>query len=130
MAAIAGRDIVITRNGVAVAGCRAKSIAINGTPINVTNDDDDGVQKLLDVPGELAVSISVSGILLNEALCNEAMSTSDRTQTTVFTIGTGSPTWAFSGSFFMSSFQIDGPYQEGATFSAEFQSAGAVTLTS
>jgi len=130
MTAIAGRDITITRAGALVAGCRAKSIAINGSPINVSSDDDAGVQTLLSVPGELAVTISVSGILTGPALANESMSTSDRVQTTVFAVGLGSPTWTFSGDFFMSSFQMDGPYQEGATFSAEFQSAGPIAYAS
>lgn len=125
-----GRSIVLTRGGVPVAGVRTKSISIAGSPIDVTSDDNAAVRKLLDMPGQIDVSISVSGVLLNDQLQSEAVNASDRVQATQFIIGGygGSPanTHGYSGEFFLSSFNITGEYQGMATFEATFESAGAV----
>lgn len=133
MAAIRGRAVIVQRAGVTVAGCRTKSLKIAGSPIDVTTDDDGGVRALLDQPGQLEVSITVAGILLSDALRAEALQTGDRTQTTSFQISggwIGSPDHQImSGNFFLSSYTESAEYQGATTFEAEFQSAGAVTLT-
>lgn len=127
MAAVAGRNIIVKRNGVVVAGVRVKGISIAGSPIDVTNDDDDGVRKLLDNAGQLDVSINVSGILVNDTLRDEALNADDRVATMDFEIGTGSPTDGYTGDFFMEGYSEGGEYQGAGTFEATFQSAGAVT---
>lgn len=127
MAAQRGRSFIVQRNGVNVAGVRTKSITINGSPIDVTTDDDAGVRALLDQPGQVDVAISVSGILLNDTLAQESLSASDRVALTKF-LRSGSPDNGFSGQFFMSSYKETGEYQGAVTFEAEFQSAGAVTF--
>lgn len=132
--ALKGRSIIIRRNGIIVAGVRTKSITIGGSPIDVTTDDDDGVRKLMDQPGQVDVSISVSGIVLNEVLRNESLSTSDRVATTQFTYkegfeGSPADSHGFSGDFFLASYSETGEYQGMTTFEAEFQSAGPVTYT-
>lgn len=134
MAGVKGRSIVVRRGGVNLAGVRTKSITINGAPIDVTSDDDDGIRKLMDQPGQLDISISVSGIALNETLRNEALSTSDRVAATQFIYTTGfegSPadTHGWIGEFFLASYAETGEYQGAVTFEAEFQSAGAVAYT-
>lgn len=133
-AGIKGRAVVVRRNGVNLAGVRTKSIAIAGSPIDVTTDDDDGVRRLKDEPGQVDVSISVSGIVLNNTLRSEALSTSDRVSQTQFIFGgfEGSPanTHGFVGDFFLASYTESGEYNGVVTFEAEFQSAGLVTFTS
>lgn len=128
-AALSGRTVVVKRAGVAVAGARTKGITINGSPIDVTTDDDAGVRALLDVPGQVDVSISVSGLALNDTLRIESLNSTDRTQITQFIFGSGSPDRAFAGNFFLASYKETGEYQGSVTFEAEFQSAGTVTYT-
>lgn len=128
MSATRGRAFVVQRAGVNVAGVRTKSLTINGSPIDVTTDDDAGIRSLLDQPGQVDVSISVSGILLNDVLAQAALSTSDRTDLTKF-LRPGSPDNGFSGQFFMTSYKETGEYQGAVTFEAEFQSSGAVTYS-
>lgn len=123
-----GRTLLVRRSGALVAGVRTKSLSINGSPIDVTNDDDDGVRKLLDQPGQIDVQISVAGVLINDALIQEALSSSDRVAYTQFLLGSGSPDNGFSGQFMMTSFKLAGEHQGAAGFEAEFQSAGAVTF--
>jgi predicted secreted protein len=121
MGAIKGRAVLVFRNGTRVAGVRTKSITINGAPIDITADEDDGIRR------------SVSGVLLNESLRAEALSTSDRIAATVFTYpgfdGSPANTHGFSGEFFLASYSETGEYQGAVTFEATFQSAGQVTYT-
>lgn len=132
MSGMKGRAIIIQRNGVTVAGVRTKSITIGASTIDTTNDDDAAVRKLLDAAGQVDVSISVSGILVNDQLLSESLLAEGRVQTTAFKLPggfSGSPDHStLSGQFFMDSFGITGEHQGAATFEASFQSSGAVTL--
>jgi predicted secreted protein len=127
MSATRGRAFVVKRNGIAVAGIRTKSISVNGSPIDVTNDDDDGVRKLLEQPGEVTVTITVAGIQFNDVLAAEAVSRTDRIKHTQF-LRPGSPDNGFSGDFFMSSYSENTDHKEAALFEATFESAGEVTF--
>lgn len=127
MAASRGRSFVVQRGGVNVAGVRTKSITVNGSPIDVTTDDDAGIRSLLDQPGQVDVAISVAGILLNDTLATESLQTTDRVQLTKF-LRSGSPDNGFSGQFFLTSYKETGEYQGAVLFEAEFQSAGVVTF--
>ena len=126
-----GRKLAVYRGATPtlIAGVRTKSLKIDGTEIDVTNDDDDAVKKLLDQPGEVSVSISVSGVLKDESLVQEALSTADRVQPTEFRWPGAATEGKLAGDFFLKSFEMGGEYQAHGTFSAEFLSAGAVTFT-
>lgn len=112
-----------------IASVRTKSIKINGEPIDITTDDDSGWKKLLDEPGIVSAEISVAGILKDETLATEAVSTTDRVQATEFGWPGASTAGKLAGDFFLSSFTITGEYQNAATFEATFVSTGAVALT-
>jgi TP901-1 family phage major tail protein len=127
MAAARGRSFVVRRAGRNVAGVRTKSITINGSPIDITSDDDAGIRKLLDQPGQIDVAIAVSGVLLDDILAAEALEASDRVKLTQF-LRSGSPDNGFSGEFFLASYKENGEHQGAVLFEAEFQSAGAVTF--
>lgn len=133
MPGIKGRSVLIRRGGVQVAGVRTKSITIGGTPIDITSDDDSGIRRLMDEPGELTVDISVSGIVINQTLRNESLQTTDRVANTEFIFGgfEGSPanSHGFIGQFFMDNYSESGDYKEAVTFEATFKSAGPVTYT-
>lgn len=131
MPGIAGRLYIVRKDGVALAGVRSKSLSINGSPIDVTTDDEAGVRALLDVPGQVDVSMSVSGLAANTAAFNTlrdlALSTTDRVVTLEFDTGSGSPQLGFRGSFFLEGFTEGGETQGPGTFEVTFQSTGAVT---
>lgn len=133
MSGLVGRKVVVRRGGTLVAGARAKSISINGSPIDVTSDDEDGVRKLLDQPGQVDVEISISGIARGDGLRSESLSTSDRVQSTEFIFqgfqGSPADTHGFVGDFFLASYSESAPYNDAVTFEATFQSAGTVTYT-
>lgn len=134
MQGLQGRTALVRRNGTPVAGIRTKSISISGSPIDITTDDDGGVRKLMDLPGQVDVSIQCSGVVLSEALRNEALNAStSRIKPTDFIFGgfEGSPanTHGFSGAFFLASYSESGEHNGVVTFDATFESTGAVTYT-
>jgi len=126
-----GRLIQVKRGtspGTLIAGVRTKSLTINGEGIDITNDDSLGWRKLLDQPAEVSVEITVAGILTDEVLATEAVSTTDRVQYTRFE-WPGATAGRLDGDFYLSSFSTTGEYQGSATFEATFQSTGAVAFT-
>jgi TP901-1 family phage major tail protein len=125
-----GRSVTVKRGSspVLIAAVRTKSLTINGTSIDVTNDDDAAVRKLLAEPGEIQVSITVAGVLKDETLLQEALSASDRVQPTEFG-WPGTTPGKIAGDFFLSNFGISAEHTGPATFEATFESAGLVTFT-
>ncbi len=121
MPKIVGRVITLSLDATVVAAARTKSLTINNSPINVTTDDEGGIQALLDVPGEKAVEISVDGILDTDALLTLSLDANPE-GVMVFTY----PTYTITGTFFMSSYSEGIPYNEATTFTAAFSSSGAV----
>lgn len=128
---IKGRAIKVKRGTTPalIAGARTKSLSINGSPIDVTNDDDDAVRKLMNEPGEITVEISLSGIIQSDVLRAESLSATDRVLPTEFELPGSVGAGKFAGDFFLASYSETGEYQGAATFEATFQSAGAVTYT-
>lgn len=125
-----GRAIQVKRGSspALITGVRTKSISISGSSIDVTNDDDAGIRKLMDMPGEVAVSISISGITKEATLRDEALLATDRVLPTEFTLPGATP-GKFAGDFFLASYTETGEYQGAGTFEATFESAGTVTYT-
>lgn len=133
MPGLRGRAVAVIRNGALVAGARTKSISIGGTPIDVTNDDDDGVRKLLEQPGQVDISITVAGVAVGDGLRAEALSPTARVKPTYFRYlgmeGSPQDTYGFNGEFFLESYEESAEYQGPVTFTATFQSAGLIVYT-
>ena len=70
MAANVGRTITVGWGTppVEVEGLREKGIELNGEPIDISSDDDNGWRTLLAVPAENQVNISLSGVSKNRVL--------------------------------------------------------------
>ena len=129
MPAIKGRSIVVKRGDssplTAVAGVRTKSVAINGEPIDVTNDDSDGWRELMAEPAEMQISISVSGVLLDDTLKEEAFSASDRIKDMQFVYPDGG---VIEGEFYLGSYTDTGEYNGAATFDAKMLQRPATSV--
>ena len=135
MAAAAGRKMRIkyltsaAATPAVIAGARTDSFTINNEPIDITDKDDVGIVTLLDDIATKQVEMTVEGVLTNGTLVSLAANTASGAalhlmQFAIQSVGT------LAGSFFMNSFQGEGA--EGgdpATFTASFQSSGAVTLS-
>lgn len=126
-----GRAITVKRGAgpTLIGGVRTKSMTINGSSIDVTNDDDSGIRKLMDEPGELSVSITVGGIIKSDTLRIESLNSTDRVDATEFGFPGSGTNGKIAGQFFLASYTETGEYQGAQTFQATFESAGACTYT-
>jgi len=124
-----GRAIILSVDGTAVAAGRTKSITINNSVINVTADNDAGVQALLATPGEKAVEISMDGMMdaADETLLDLSLSGTDISKPLEWNLGSGK--YKIAGTFMMTSYSQGAPYNDATTFSAAFSSSGAVVKT-
>jgi predicted secreted protein len=126
MAKAAGREAVLKKNSTAIGGVRVKNLTRDTTPINVTDDDSDGLQELLAVAGMSVLGFDVEGVLDDTVLEAIAFSSSASQLLTdlEFELNGGN---SITGNFFMTSYKQGMDYKEATTFSASFTSSGAWT---
>lgn len=121
-----GRSMILRIGAVPVAGVRTKSFNVNGSPIDVTTDDDSGWRKLLDEPGEKTVDMSVSGVTKDDVLLQHGLNNLDRVITLSLVRPDGG---SIDGEFFVASYSETGEYNGAVSFEASFQSTGTITYT-
>lgn len=123
MAEQLGRKVTITIGSEARATARTKNLTINNEMVDVTSDGDDGIQRYITEPGQKAVEVSVEGMfdVDDETLPDLALS-SDLSEDIELDYGT----YTISGTFVMPSYSEGQTYNDAVTFSATFQSSGAV----
>lgn len=124
MPAQSGRNIFIAIGATRVAGGRAKTLTINNSTVDVTNDDSLGWRTLLAVSGVRAVDFEVEGVLDTGAVIAAIMADELSTCTATIT-GIG----VFTGSFKIASDALAGAHDGETTQSASFNSSGAITFT-
>jgi len=125
MVAYSGRSIALLWNSVAIAGCREKSIKVDGSAVDVSSDESNGWQELLTVAGENKVEISISGVTKNDTLKKDWFA-GTRTRAVSITYPDGG---VLTGSFYMANYSDKGPYKDATTFEASFMSTGVVSYT-
>ena len=123
MAGFAGREIELTWGSNPIDGVREKGISLNGEPINVTSDEDDGKQTLLDISAEDSVTITISGVTKSSDLRDDWFN-GNRTATATLTYPDG---YSITGTFFLSTYEETGAYNDATTFTATLNSSGAVS---
>lgn len=118
-----GRAVTISIDGSVVATARTKSLSINNTSINVTADDDAGLQALLAEMGEKSVDVSVDGmrLLADTDLLDLSLSATP-SATIVFDYGT----YTLTGTFFQNSYNENMTYNDAVTFTSSYSSSGVI----
>lgn len=125
MAKHLGRKVILSRDGEPIANLRTKELSIDGEPADITDDDSSGWHEVLDEPGEINVTMSVSGVLANDTLRAEAFSTS-RIKGDELSYPDGG---SVEGDFFLQSYSESHEYNEASTFDAELLGSGEMTYT-
>ena len=125
MAAFYGRAVDFVWNALPVLGIREKGITINGEAVNVTSDEDDGIQYLLSTDAERSWEISISGVC-KDAIFRVAKASGAIQDTVLITYPDGA---TIAGTFNLASYSEGIPYNEAVTFQATLQSTGPVTYT-
>ncbi len=127
MAAEYGRKVTFTWDTAPIAGVREKSLSVNGEPVNVTSDEDDGVQVLLSEDAEKSVQIELSGVTKDAVLRQAKLDGGASLQADVsLTYDDGGE---ISGTFQLGPYSEGQPYNEAVTFTATLMSTGPVTYT-
>lgn len=130
MAEKLGRKITISIDGDTQATARTKSFTINNSPVNITSDGDDGIQRLLDEPGEKAIEITVDGVAdINPATGTTALKDKALTNSLLSALILDYGDYTLNGNFFQSSYAENGTYNDAMSFSASYSSSGVVTKT-
>lgn len=126
-----GRSLTIGYpTGTTIASVRTKSLTIDSSALDVTTDDDSGIRRLLEAPGQHQIDMSVEGLLSEDTLLEQII------DGTLF-IQEATITWPFAGGtpatlvgdFRFNNFEVTGEYQDAITFSATLQSTGAFVFT-
>lgn len=128
MAAAAGRKLIIRRDGTPIAALRSRTITLNGEPIDVTSDDDNGAQTLLPEAGQVSFNISFSGVMKDSDLIasHQALGAQAQFEDLEIEFPDGA---TISGDFFFASLTITGEYNDAITVEGEFQSSGLAIFT-
>jgi TP901-1 family phage major tail protein len=127
MAASSGRELLIKKNDVVLAGVRTKTVTINGEPIDVTTDDDSGYRTLLGDPATRSIDLSVEGIT-KDATLRAIVAGGGSQMLTDITVEYPNGD-EISGDFYLVSIEEAGEYQDAVTFTASLQSSGEYTYT-
>jgi predicted secreted protein len=126
MVARAGRAITFEWNNAEILGVREKGLALNGEPIDITSDENDGWRTLLSgMSAQDQVDINLSGVVKDEVLKTDWFAgTRDRTVTVTWPNGD-----ELTGTFKLVNLNLTGPYNDAETFEGQIQSSGPVTFT-
>lgn len=122
MAAAVGRTLTLTYGGAVIAGARTKTITINGTPVDITSDDDSGYRTLLEASGEKQIDMSVEGLAKDDVLVEALANNGTLIAEVVLTLPSGA---TITGDFRLNSVELGAPYNDAVTFTAELQSTGS-----
>lgn len=120
--------MLLKKNAVILAGLQAKTLTINASAIDISNDDSLGWRELLEEAGEKSIDISCNGVIVDTILIDIIASSG---LTSVFladiTLETAQGD-RFTGNFFLDSYEETGTYNEKVTFSATLKSSGIIAF--
>src|SRR5262245_54107426 len=110
-----GRDVIVKLNGVAIAGVREKSVAMNKEPIDVSADDSAGWRELLKEPGQRQLDLSVSGVTKSATLRTLVFSANDDDNIQPLTLEYPDG-GIIAGDFYIATYTETGTYNDSTTF--------------
>lgn len=134
MAGAVGRELLIKKNNVVIAGARSVTLSWGGQSIDITSGEDDGIRLLLAASGQQQVDLKFEGIEKASVFQNLALSSASKMLTDItlewpiFTPGNTTEA-ALSGNFRLSAYEEGAPYNDAMTFSATLESSGPWTYT-
>ena len=129
MAANTGRDLIIYKDGTAIAGVRTATVAVNKGLVDITSKDDEGFRKLAAFSATQTLTITVEGVLYDDTITSIGMDPDASPILTDITIEDRASGGTISGDFGLESVETTGPYEAEETYSFTLQSSGKWTVT-
>ena len=122
-----GRDLLIKKNAVAIAGAQENGISIDNSPVDITSISDGGYRTLADFAGMRALDISVSGVWTDTVMRDAALAATGMLLTDItIDFADGGD---ISSDFYLASYEESGAHDGAVTFTCSMQSSGAWTYT-
>lgn len=121
-----GRDLLILKNAVAIAGAQENGISVDNSPVDITSIGDGGYRTLADFAGMRTLDISISGVWADKVMRDQALGTTLLLTDITIEFADGGD---ISGDFYLASYEETGAHDGAVTFTASLQSSGAWTYT-
>lgn len=121
-----GRDLLILKNNVAIAGAQENGITVDNSPVDITSIGDDGYRTLGDFAGMRTLDISISGVWTDKVIRDVALGTSLLLTDITIDFADGGD---LSGDFYLANYEETGAHDGAVTFTATLQSSGEWTYT-
>jgi hypothetical protein len=126
MAKASGRACVIKKATVTIGGGRTVGMTVNGSPVNIEDQGDAGMQTLLDgiITGQ-SLEFTIEGYEEEQVLRDIALGAAAGRFLDDITFEFPNGSNVLSGSYFLSAYSETGAFEDGQTFTASFTSDGA-----
>ena len=124
MAAQAGRDFTVSKDGTVIAGLRETTSTANSEPVDITGKGDSGYRTLASFSGVESIDITATGVFKDDILRTIAFGgtgTSKLLDDITLDWGDGA---TLSGDFFLASYEAAGNQNNEETYSVSLQSSG------
>ena len=132
MAKAPGRLAVLSKNGVAIGGCRTTTIKFAAESIDVTDKDSNGIMTVLAAAATQQITLSIEGVYTDPVLRDIALDAAISKLLTDITMKHSDALAAkdtISGNFFMTDYEESNPHDGATDFSATFSSSGPWTIS-
>lgn len=121
-----GRDLLILKNAVAIAGAQENGVSVDNSPVDITSIGDGGYRTLADFAGMRTLDISISGVWADKTLRDSALGTTLLLTDITIEFADGGD---IAGDFYLANYEETGAHDGAVTFTATLQSSGAWTYT-
>jgi len=123
-----GRDFLIKKASTVLASVRAKTVTINGEPIDITTDNSAGYRTLLGEAATRSIDMSVEGLTDDDTLRAIILGAGGSLLLTDVTVDYPDGA-SLGGDFFLNSMEESGQHTDAVGFSASLQSSGTWSYT-
>ncbi|MGI9555538.1 MAG: phage tail tube protein [Cyanophyceae cyanobacterium] len=125
-----GRQIDFTLGGATLAGIVSKSLSINNSAVDTSDDDSNGWAESLATPGRKEITIGLSLKAKNLSLIQSAIDNTSQIYASLLTFpdGTSTPS-TLAGDVFMTTVSLSGEHEDLTTIDVELMYSGEPTFT-
>ena len=125
-----GRQIDFTLGGATLAGIVSKSLSINNSAVDTSDDDSNGWAESLATPGRKEITIGLSLKAKNLSLIQSAIDNTSQIYASLLTFpdGTSTPS-TIAGDVFMTTVSLSGEHEDLTTIDVELMYSGEPTFT-
>lgn len=125
-----GREVDFSFGGATILGVVSKSLAINNSPVDTSDDDSQGWAEYLAEPGRKDVTLGLSLKVKNLSLVQAALQTGSQIYATTLTFPDGSNAGSrITGDVFLNSVSPNGEHEGLFLMDIELTYSGPVTFT-